>query len=73
VALSTVVLTGKYGPALTATATSIPNVRSFRFDFINQMIYVVQNGNVTIQEFDMNGKTSLTWTVSSGVYTLTIA
>ncbi|HWY36521.1 MAG TPA: hypothetical protein VNX68_17890 [Nitrosopumilaceae archaeon] len=67
---SSLTVTAKYGPGLTATATVISNVLSFAIDTVNKILTVVSANNT--QQFDLSATTTYTLTFSAGNYTLTI-
>lgn len=68
---STATITGKIGPADTLTATVFTGVTSFSLDTVNGVLNLVcDQGRPQI---DVYAQTTLTLTVSSHVYTLTIS
>ena len=68
---SSTTVTGKLGPATSVTSQVTNNVNSINFDFDTQTL-TVRAGNTT-RVYDVTSKTSLTFTVSSGSYSLTVA
>ena len=66
----TVVVTAKTGPAIAASALSLPGVSAFNFDLGRNVLQVVQSG--VVKEFDLTATTTVTCTISSTVYTLTL-
>jgi len=69
---STVTVTGKVGPGITATATVVNNVTSFAIDTVNEILSVFV-GPDNRQQFDITAATTITCTVSGNNYTLTIS
>lgn len=68
---STATVTAKTGPAIQDTAIVLTNVSSFNADIASQVLTVVSNG--LIKTYDLNGVTTFTVSISSGVYTITIS
>lgn len=66
-----VVVTGDLGADQAVSAKRMTGVSEVHFDFNKQVLTVDQSGLKTA--FDVTDQTSLTLTVSSGVYTLTVA
>lgn len=69
---STVTVTGKYGPELTATATVLSGVTSFSIDVESEVLTVFYSSKVA--QYDISAATTLTLTVvAPRSYTLTIS
>lgn len=66
-----VVVTGDLGADQAVSAKRMTEVSSINFDFNKQVLTVDQSGLKTA--FDVTDQTTITLTVSSGVYTLTVA
>lgn len=69
--MSTVTVTGKVGPGITATAIELNDVTEFRVDTVNEMLYVTAGG--TKKEFEVTTATNFTVTISGNNYTITIS
>lgn len=68
---ATVTVTGVTGPNSAVTALTLTNVTGWSVNCLTNVLEVVANGKT--KHFDISPETTLTWTVSSNVYTLTIA
>ena len=69
---ATVTVTGTYGPGLTATATVIQSVSSFRVNCDSNLLIVNLSAG-QIREFGISSATTITATKSGSTYTLTIS
>lgn len=74
---SQLTITAKTGPAQQVTAQIIPNVSVVTLDLQRQLVQVyaggTQEGAAPVKEFDLNGVTTLTDSISSGNHTLVIS
>lgn len=68
---STATITGKIGPGDALTAFVFTPLHSFSLDCDTGILQVNANGRIT--DVDVSAQTTLTLTVSAGVYTLTIS
>lgn len=68
-----VTVTGKSGPGLTVTAIPVLNVHNIQFDLNAQVLLLFQNGTPSPKQFDLNATTTVTCTISGGVYTVAVA
>jgi hypothetical protein len=68
---STATVTAKIGPAQSLTATVFNNVTSFNFDVVAKVLTVVANGITTMM--DINAATTVTCTIATGNFTLTVS
>lgn len=68
---SAATVTAKIGPAQTVTAQVFSNVSSFNFDVIAKVLTVVNNGIIT--QMDINAATTVTCTIATGNFTLTVS
>ena len=68
----TAVVTGKTGAGMTMTAGTFTDIVSFTFDSLLLMLNLThQNGSIT--QVSISAATTFTWTLTSGVYTVTIS
>jgi hypothetical protein len=68
-------VTGKTGPDRTVTAMVIPNVVGIEFDLNDKRLFIeteVGYGD-NIKEFDLSVTTAVTFAISGGNYTVTVA
>lgn len=75
-AVNTLTITGKVGPAITVTSLIIPNVTSITFDLLAQAIrvaYLNTSGAPKIQNFDLAVEATVTYVIASGIATITIS
>ena len=70
--MSQATVTAKTQGAQAVTTKVIANVRSFTYDFINQIVFITTLDD-TRQEYDVSANTTTTLTYSAGNYTLTIS
>lgn len=70
--INTVTITAKTGPGLTVTTLVINNVSDINFDLIKRELDVIDTNGI-IKEFDIDAITTITMTVSSKNYTVTIS
>jgi len=64
-------VTAKTGPGKQATALVLTGVTAYNFDVASGILWVSQ-GSVQNQ-FQLTGSNTITFTASSGLYTLTVA
>jgi len=75
-ALNNLTITGKIGPGTTITSLLFSNVQVIDFDFVKQVItvtYLTAGGDKKIQTFDLAVEATVTYTIASGVATITIS
>lgn len=65
------IVTADFGPDRQATAMRIENVKSINFDFEKGMV-TIPNG-IHVAEFAYTGVATVTFSISNGVTTVTIA
>lgn len=73
---SVATVTADTGPGIAVTAKVIHGVKSFLVDTIRQvMVYHTSNSDPTSAqiEFDLDGVTTFTATISAGVWTITVS
>jgi len=70
---SQVTVTAKIGPAQQVTASTIQNVASMEFDFINRVVHVLKTDTQIVQDFDLVGVTTTTFTWSGANCTMVIS
>jgi len=69
---SKVTITADYGPGLQATALVINHLREIRFDIDRQVLFVVDD-TVTTHEFALDTIATVTFSIASKVYTITVS
>lgn len=68
---SSVLYTGKTGPAQAVTTLTMSNVRDIDFNIQEEVLYVtLENGQV--RQFDLAATTTLTGTASAGNFTFSV-
>jgi hypothetical protein len=67
-----VTVTGKVGPGLTATTVLIENVKEFRVDTLNRVLFVTRTDG-KISAYDIDADTTFTVTVASATYTVAVS
>ncbi len=74
-ASNNVTITGKVGPGITITAQLFNNVTNLEFDYVAGTIWISYNDNETIKRVSvqLTGTTTVTYTISSGIATVTIS
>jgi len=71
---SKVTVTAKTGPGLTASANSIKNVTGYTVDLVRKVMFVTTSDHPSRQvEYDINGVTTFTTTITGSDYTLTLS
>lgn len=68
---ATATVTGKVGPNQTVTAAVFTGVSAVRFDCVNDVIQLDQDGKIT--EIAITSATTITATKSGSTYTFTIS
>jgi hypothetical protein len=70
-----VTITGKTGPDRTISAMVISNVIGIEFDLVGKRLFISTEQAVgdNIKEFDLNITTAVTFVISGGNYTVTVA
>lgn len=66
-------VTADAGPAIASDALVINNVTSANYDFTRKVVTIVTSDFPYPKEFDLVGVTTLTITLSAGVYTLVLS
>jgi len=70
---SQVTVTAKTGPAVQNTAIVLTDASRVEFDLMDRTLFVSQNGQVGIKEYDLVGVTTISCTVSGANYTWTVS
>ena len=68
---SQVTVTGKIGPGVAVTAQVFTGVTQFGIATADQKLFIQQGGNPVY--VDINGKTTITVSVSGGSYTVSVS
>jgi len=71
--MSQATVTGKVGPGSTLTAGVFTNVVDVDFKLSQQLLTLTQSVPNRILDIDISAATTITMTVSSGVYTVTVS
>lgn len=66
-------VTSKIGPALTVTGIVLTNVVKVNYDLLGDVVEIVQSDPPKITHFDLAATTTVTMTVASGNWTVTIS
>ncbi len=64
--LGSVVITGKYGPGLTATASTFSNLRSLEFDFMHNTINMIDDQG-KFKSFELTDTATISVTLVAGI------
>jgi len=63
---SSATVTAKAGPNLSVTAVVVNNVSDINFDLDGKVLQLFQSSALPVREFDLNGITTVTCTVTAG-------